>query len=208
MCVMKNFKAFLPFLATIVAFPSCDSGAPQASQDTIQEVLLTRRSIRKYKSEVPSRDTLEMIFKAGIYAPSALNKQPWEVRVVDNPELVKRFKDAIVAANPDAPGDSFRGATVLVFIANDLSNQYSEFDCGLLSENVMLSAHGLGVGSVCLGTPVRLLKAARGDAEVDALMDRLAFSNGYELFMCMGLGYPDETPAVKPRDETKVRFVE
>ena len=205
---MKNFKAFLPFLATIVAFPSCDQSAPQATQNTVQEALLTRRSIRKYKSEVPSRDTLEMIFKAGIYAPSAVNRQPWEARVVDNPELVKRFKDAIVAANPDAPGDSFRGATVLVFIANDISNQYSEFDCGLFSENVMLSAHGLGVGSVCLGTPVRLLNAARGDAEVDDLMDKLAFSNGYQLLMCMGLGYPDETPEVKPRDTSKVRFVD
>ena len=93
----------------------------------------------------------------------------------------------------------------MVFIANDPAYDFSVIDCGLLSENIMLSGWSLGVGSICLGSPVRFLT----DNELcRPLVEKLNFSDGYEFCLCVGLGYADETPAAKSRDKTKVKFIE
>ena len=171
------------------------------------ETIMSRRSIRKYKQIPVSRDTLNVILECGINAPNGQNKQSWEVRVVDNPELLAQMSQAMGDAHPgmEFAKGCFRGAPVMVFIARDLSYDFSAYDCGLLAENVMLSAWSLGVGSICLGSPVRMLT----DNELcKPLVDRLGFSEGYELCLCVGLGYADEAPEAKPRDMGKVAFVE
>jgi hypothetical protein len=66
----------------------------------------------------------------------------------------------------------------------------------------MLSAYSLGVGSVCLGRPLQFLP---NSSEVLSMLD---FSENYEPIICVGLGYPDEDPTPKPRDFSKVRYIE
>ena len=173
------------------------------------ETIMARRSIRKYKDVTVSRDTLNKILECGINAPNGQNKQSWEVRVVDSPTLMAEMSEAMAAGHPDMPGDfargCFRGAPVMVFIARDLSYDFSAYDCGLMAENIMLSAWSMGVGSICLGSPVRFLT----DNDVcKPYVEKLGFSEGYELCLCIGLGYADETPDAKPRDMGKVKFVE
>ena len=98
-----------------------------------------------------------------------------------------------------------RGAPVMTFIARDLNYDFSAYDCGLLAGNVMLAAQSLDVGSICLGSPVRFINDAENSAEILAI---LGFSEGYELCLCVGLGYANETPDAKPRDINKVQFVD
>ena len=93
----------------------------------------------------------------------------------------------------------------MVFIARDSAFPFSAFDCGLMAENMMLSAWSLGVGSVCLASPVRFL--TDNDA-CKPYLEKLGFSEGYELCLCIGLGYADESPEAKPRNMDKVKFVE
>ena len=169
--------------------------------------IMARRSIRNYKQVPVGRDTLNKIMECGINAPNGQNKQSWEVRVVDNPELLAQMSQAMGDAHPgmEFAKGCFRGAPVMVFIARDLSYDFSAYDCGLLAENVMLSAWSLGVGSVCLGSPVRFLT----DNNVcKPYVEKLGFSKGYELCLCVGLGYAAESPEAKPRDKAKVKFVE
>lgn len=170
---------------------------------------MARRSIRKYKAEPVDRETMAKILECGINAPSGQNKQSWEVRVIDNPELMEELKEAMAKGNPDLDPEMvkgcFRGAPTMLFIARDPSYDFSAYDCGLLSQNIMLSACSLGVGSVCLGSPVRFMK---GNEECKPYIDRLGFSEGYEFCLCIGLGYADESPAAKPRDFNKVKFVD
>lgn len=78
-------------------------------------------------------------------------------------------------------------------------------DCGLMGQNMMLAAHSLGLGTCCLGGPVDLLtksEAARPYYEA------LGFSEGYSLKYILAVGWPEEAPDARPRDEGKVRFVE
>ena len=174
--------------------------------NAVIENIMSRRSIRAYKLCTVARDTMQTILECGINAPSGMNRQSWEVRVVDNPETMAEIVQLMAAGNPDVdPGaikGCFRGAPVMVFIANDPAYDFSVIDCGLLSQNIMLSGWSLGVGSVCLGSPVRFLRNA------PEAMSRLGFSEGYTPVICIGMGYPAESPEAKPRNFGKVRFVD
>ena len=191
---------------------SCRQAGDQKETGMKNEVIeniMARRSIRKYKAEPVDRETMAKILECGINAPSGMNRQSWEVRVVDNPELMNEMKEAMAAGHPDMDPQMvkgcFRGAPTMIFIARDLGYDFSAYDCGLLAENIMLSACSLGVGSVCLGSPVRFLT----DNEVcRPYVERLGFSEGYEFCLCIGLGYAEESPEAKPRDISKVKFVD
>lgn len=174
--------------------------------DAVIENIMARRSIRKYKEGPVARETMQTILECGINAPSGQNRQSWEVRVVDNPETMDEIISLMAAGNPAAdPGmikGCFRGCPTMIFIANDPSYDFSVIDCGLLSQNIMLSGHALGVGSVCLGSPVRFLRNA------PEAIAKLGFSEGYTPVICIGMGYPDEASEAKPRDFGKVKFVD
>ena len=177
--------------------------------NAVIETIMSRRSIRNYKQEPVDRQTMEKIIECGINAPNGQNKQSWEVRIVDDPAIMEEMKEAMAKGHPGMDPEMvkgcFRGAPVMAFIARDKSYDFSAYDCGLLAENMMLSAWSLGVGSICLGSPVRFLT---DNEECKPCLERLGFSEGYELCLCVGFGYPNETPAAKPRDRSKVQFVE
>lgn len=189
------------FLAT-----SCSQPA-QTDTNKVVENIMARRSIRKYKAEPVSREILTHIMECGINAPNGQNKQSWEVRIVDNPQLLEEMSQAMADSHQGSEfaKGCFRGAPVMVFIARDLSYDFSAYDCGLMAQNIMLSAWSMGVGSICLGSPVRFLT----DNELcKSYVEKLNFSDGYELALCVGLGYADESPNAKPRDMGKVTFVD
>ena len=203
----------LLFLAVAALMSAACCQTSNSEAEAVDNVIMSRRSIRNYKQIPVSRDTMQVILKAGINAPNGQNRQSWEIRVVDNPDTMSEIKAAMSAANPDVPmaGDSFRNAPVMAFIAADTSYDFSLLDCGMLSENMVLSAWSMGVGSICLGSPVRFLdgsESIRSNPEIRKVMDKLGFSEGYQLVLCVGFGYPLESPDAKPRDESKYRFVD
>ncbi len=217
---MKALKGIIGGLCLCAALGSCAPAAQdtKSSLDTlcidvtsaVKENIMTRRSIRKYKPQPVPRDTMQTILECGINAPNGQNKQSWEVRVVDNPEFINGITEVYKKANPKVAEDPsfknmFRNAPTVVFIARDPSYDFSQIDCGLLSGNMMLSAWSMGIGSCCLGGPVRFMLT---DKEAAPYLERLGFSEGYELTLCIAFGYPDEAPAAKPRDMGKVKFID
>ena len=175
-------------------------------ENAVVENIMTRRSIRQYKDGPVARETMDTILECGINAPSGQNKQSWEIRVVDNPETMAEIIDLMAAGNPDLDKGiikgCFRNAPTMIFIANDPSYDFSVIDCGILSQNIMLSGWSLGVGSVCLGSPIRFLRNA------PEAIAKLGFSSGYTPVICIGMGYPAENPDAKPRDLSKIRYIE
>ena len=213
---MKLNFILLPLLVLTLVGCNPTNNANQSLNDSTQplnneviETIMARRSIRQYHATPVSRDTLMQIMTCGINAANGQNKQSWEVRVVDNPAILSQIQDMMATGNPALPADMvrgcMRGAPVMTFIARDLNYDFSAYDCGLLAGNVMLAAQSLDVGSICLGSPVRFINDAENSAEILAI---LGFSEGYELCLCVGLGYANETPDAKPRDINKVQFVD
>ncbi len=205
--------------AGLLCLSSC-GGQPQQAQpaaesttDTTNQVIETimaRRSVRKYLPQPVNRDTMQVILDCGINAPNGQNKQSWAIRVVDNPEFINGLTEVYKKANPKVADDPnfrnmFRNAPTVVFLANDTTYDFSQVDCGLMGENMILSAWSMGIGSCCLGSPIRFMKTAPGAAEY---LKRLNIPEGYDLLYCIAFGYPDESPAAKPRDASKVMFVE
>lgn len=208
---MKTFNILSAAILLLVASACCQNQAQSSgnNSDAVIENIMARRSIRKYKPTPVGRDTMNVILECGINAPNGQNRQSWEVRVVDSPALMDEIKEAMAQGHPDmepkAVKGCFRNAPVMVFIARDPSYDFSAYDCGLLAENMMLSAWSLGVGSICLGSPVRFL--TDNDA-CRPVLEKLGFSAGYELCLCVGFGYADEAPEAKQRNPEKVKFVE
>lgn len=216
---MKALKGIIGGLCLCAALGSC---APTAQNnettDTltvdmapiVKENIMTRRSIRKYQPQAVGRDTMQTILECGINAPNGQNKQSWEVRVVDNPDFINGLTEIYKKENPQVANDPgfknmFRNAPTVVFIANDGAYDFSQVDCGLLAGNMMLSAWSMGIGSCCLGGPARFMTTSPAAAEY---LKKLDFPEGYKLLLCIAFGYPDETPAAKPRNAAKVRFVD
>lgn len=185
----------------------CEAVAKEKNE--VIDGIMARRSIRKYKDLPVERQVLDAIMECGINAPNGMNKQSWEVRVVDQPEVMQEIKkvlcDAYTEREPEQVTGCFRGAPVMVFIARDKGYDFSAYDCGLMAGNMVLSATSMGVGSICLGSPVRMIN---DNPACTSILERLNFSEGYELCLCVGLGYADEKPEAKPRDKEKVKYVE
>lgn len=204
-------------MAALVAMTlaSCTGGASGEQKEAavqqkneVIETIMSRRSIRQYKDMPVERTKMDTILMCGINAPNGMNRQSWEIRVVGK-EYIDGVTKLYVEENPDAAKDPsfkniFRNAPVAVLVAADTEYELSQIDCGLLGENMMLSAWSMGIGSCCLGSPVRFLKSETAKE----FYDKLQFSDGYELVYAIGFGYPDEAPAEKPRDAQKIKYVD
>lgn len=173
------------------------------------ETIMARRSVRMYKDMPVERCKLQKIVECGINAPSGMNKQPWQVRVVDSREYIDGITGVFRKANPRMADDAsfknmFRNAPAVIFIASPADGS-GQLDCGLLGENMILAAQSMGLGTCCLGGPVAFMN---GNADAKPYVERLNLPEGYTLLYAIAVGYPDEKPEAKPRDVAKVQFVE
>ncbi len=210
-------KSLLSIFSIAAFLVSCNGNgeskdaAPETAdngKNVVVETIMSRRSVRDYLPQAVNRDTMNIITKCGINAPNAMNAQSWEVRIVDNPDLINEMTQAFVKENPKPASDPkfknmFRNAPTVAFIAASEGN-YSLIDCGLLSENMILAAWSMGIGSCCLGGPVAFINSPEGKE----YLDKLGFSEDHKLVLAIGFGYPAEQPDAKPRDESKVKFID
>ena len=208
-------KKVLYSLIAMIALASCTTQPEKTvdgknDYDVMEKVIMSRRSVRHYTDSLINRDTLNEILKCGINAPNGKNRQSYEIRVVDNPKLLSEITEAIVKDDPSSvpvngAKNVFVGATCVIFIANDTTYDMSQIDCGLLGENMILSAWSMGIGSCCLGGPTRFMTSTPAAAEY---LKKLDIPEGYQLLYCIAFGYPDETPTAKPRNAAKVKFID
>jgi nitroreductase len=171
--------------------------------------IMARRSIRKYLDKPVEHAKLEIVVRAGINAPSGVNRQPWIVRVVEDHKLIADVTEVYKQANAEMVKrdkdfkNMFRNAPNLICVCTP-ANGGGELDAGLLGENMMLAAQSIGLGTCCLGGPVRFLLS---NDKCKFFIDRLDIPEGYKLNYILAIGYPDEQPDAKPRDASKVKFI-
>lgn len=111
--------------------------------------ILNRRSIRQYTDQPIKETDIEMLLKAAMAAPSAGNQQPWHFVVIKDPEVKKR----ILEFHPYA--QMLLQAPLAIAICADLALErftgYWVQDCAAATQNILVAAHGLGLGAVWLG---------------------------------------------------------
>lgn len=112
------------------------------------ENMKTRRSIRKYKSQMVSKDLIAKVMEAGSYAATGMNKQSPIIVAVTK----KETRDKIAQVNAKIGGwqegfDPFYGAPVILIVLADAERATAVNDGSLVLGNMMLAAHELGLGS-------------------------------------------------------------
>ena len=191
---------------------AASKGCALSDSAVVVNTIMARRSIRQYQPEAVRRDQMDVILDCGIHAPSAMNRQPWALRVADNPEFLNACTATWKETLPDdrraaVEADStfrnmFRNAPTVVFIG--APENWGDLDCGLLGENMMLAAQSMGIGSCCLGGLIGFMNS---DAAAD-YRKRIDFPEGYRLVYAIAFGYPAESPEAKPRDASVIRYID
>lgn len=155
--------------------------------------ILKRRSIRRYKSESLAEGALKAILEAAMSAPTANNTRNWEFVVLRD----EAQKQALAEVHPY--GKMATQAAVVIVVLGDPANKYMDQEAGAQTQNIMLAASSLGLGSVWLG-----LKDAERQAGVRRV---LGLPEGRIAVSAIPIGVPDEEkPGRTQYDETKVRY--
>lgn len=204
----------LTTLTATLSLSSCqnENTTMKHSDTPVIDAIMARRSIRQYKETPVPRELLQQIAECGVNAPNAMNKQEWEVRILDDAnymnevtELMKQEMPQFV--NSDAPGfrNAFRNAMALIAVAcPDDELGMTLINVGLMGENMCLAAQELGLGTCVMAAPSIFMNASES---AKPYLEKLGFTPGYKLRYFLAVGYPDETPAAKPRDLSKIKFV-
>lgn len=164
--------------------------------------LIERRSWRSYKAEQIKDEELNLILKAGEYAPTGMGKQSPIMVVIQNKDVISKLSK-LNAKIMGATSDPFYGApTVIVVLADKNIGTYKE-DGSLVLGNLMNAAHSLGIGSCWI-------HRAREEFETDEGKELLKEWNIPDNYVGIGhciLGYPEKVGETKPRKEDYIRFV-
>ena len=135
------------FLAVLLSFFALFGGEKMNNETT--KTIFSRKSVRNYVETTLSQETLEFLVRAGMAAPSAMDRRPWEFIIINDKNVVKKLNDAL----PHAKMAEKAGQAIVV--AGNIEKQaggkdatFWIMDCSAAAENILLAAESLGLGAV------------------------------------------------------------
>lgn len=176
------------------------------------ECIRTRRSIRKFKEEAVSHDTIDAIVAASAMAPSWKNTQISRYNIIENKSILDNIADNCVL-NFEYNQKTIKRAPQLVVVSiiekrcgyekdgsfsTSKEDRWEMFDAGIASQTFCLAAHDMGVGTVILGI-----------FDEDKVAKAINLPEGQKVAALIAIGYPDqecEAPKRKTTDEL-VRYL-
>ena len=166
----------------------------------VKEVLLKRRSVRKFTEEPVSDEMINELLHAAMSGPSACNKRPWEFYVVTNEDKLKELKSASMFTKISAK--------LVIIVCGNLSNalpkQMAEYwiqDCSAATENILLRVTDLGLGAVWCG--IHPQKRA-----IEKVKKILGIPEKQIPLNIIFIGHPGEIPEARDQfDEKKVHYI-
>lgn len=183
----------LVFLSYKLAVTGNDKGKAQDSSEVVLITILKRTSIRSYENKTVEKEKIEKLLRAGMAAPTAMNKQPWHFVVITDKGQLQKLSEA----NPYAAMAA--KAPLAIVVCGDMNKAADgnarEFwiqDCSAATENILLAATGMGLGAVWTGTYPSKERCA-DVAKVLGLPESLIPLN------TIVIGYPDAD--VSPKDK-------
>lgn len=152
------------------------------------EAICSRRSIRKWRNEVPREEAIRKCIEAALFAPSAHNSQPWKYLIVRNRDLIKKLSETQFYTK------FLENAPIAIVCLADEKRSPGHWveDVSLSVMLLMLEAHELGLGT-CWGAVYQPGSQTREDY----VRNLLNISSEYRVLCILGIGYPDETPSPK-----------
>lgn len=163
------------------------------------ESIISRRSIRSFSKDVPSKELVMKVVEAGRRAPSGMNTQLWHFTVVLSREKIREIGRFVL----DSDSSICYEAPVFIMVSSKKDNPYAEEDTSCALTNMMQAAHALGLGSVWIN-------AINKRDEKASSMTAFSVPSGYRVYGCLALGYAEGSVKerdLKPLSET-VSFIE
>lgn len=167
------------------------------------EDLMSRRSIRRYRSEPVPGALLETVLRAGTCAPSGMNRQSPIIVAVRRREDIERMS-RLNAEIMGTDSDPFFGAPVVLVVLADAKSPHAVQDGSLVMGNLMNAAHALGLGSCWVNRARELFDMPEGKA----LLEKWGVEGEYIGVGNCIVGWPDEAPAMKPRKEKYIYYID
>ena len=181
---------------------------------TVTEAIYGRRAVRSYTPQKVDEATVRSLLRAAVQAPSAMNLQPWLFGVVQDAARLARWSErakalllvqaerepktkqyAALLSEPSF--NIFYDASTLVVIGARERAIYTEADCWLAAENLMLAACDAGLGTCCIGFAIPLLNTPEVKAELALPPKGIAVA-------AIIVGHPAAVPPPSPRAEPEV----
>jgi nitroreductase len=138
-----------------------------------------RRSVRRFAKKAIPKETLEILMKSAMAAPSGNNTQPWEFVIVRDPKI----KEEISRVHPWVGMADEAGAAIIIL--GDRGSEWWKEDCAAATENLLLAAANLGLGTVWCGINPEQAKTVRKILKIPEKM---------EVLCIVPIGYPAESP--------------
>ena len=183
--------------------------------EVIQNIL-NRRSIRVYSEEQIKNEDLDLILRAGQFAPSGCNMQSWHFTVVQNKDIINKLntetKEELLKCENEyfqnfAKNENynvFYNAPTTIVISGEKSALTPDVDCSAATENMMLAAESLNIGTCWIGLVTFLFKGN----QVQEYCKMLEIPDGFEPYYAITLGYKKyPNPKPQPRRENTVNYI-
>jgi len=178
----------------------------------VLEAIKERNSCRNFSCEPISDSQIDALVRAALAAPSGMNLQPWHVIVVTDKalltemdnyamEMLKAQNEAVYQRMADRGGTVFYNAPCLIVIAK--AHDSADTDCGIMSQNIALAAHSMGLGNVICGIARVIFDGAKGSE----FAKRIQIPEGYKfgLSVCVGTAISGKEP--HELDMQKVTYI-
>jgi len=140
---MRKITALFLILSAMITL----SGGEKMNET--MKTIFARKSVRNYNESTIPKETLELLVKAGMAAPTARDKRPWEFIIITDKAVLKKLTDAL----PYAKMGEKAGHGIVV--AGDMEKQnggtdspYWIMDCSAAVQNILLAAESIGLGAV------------------------------------------------------------
>ena len=180
----------------------------------LKEAIYNRRSVRDYTDEPVAKQVVDGLLQAATQAPSAMNEQPWEFVVIQDKPLLRSYSDrakalcvermssesslAELKGMLDDPAfNIFYNSGTLIVICAKPVGQHPDWDCCFAGQNLMLAAHGLGLGTCPIGLAWPLFE--REDIKSD-----LQIPAGYAAVLPIIVGHPKEPVKAVTKNPPKI----
>ena len=167
--------------------------------------MLERRSIRKFKPEVPKKEDLEQIIEAGLYAANGMGRQAAIVVAVTKREIIEKLSKVNAEIWGKEGIDPFYGAPAILIVLAEKDWRNAAYDGSLVIGNLMLAAHSLGLGSIWINR-------AKQEFEMEewkAWLKSIGVEGEWEGVGHCAVGYIDgDIPKAAPRKANRVFWAE
>ena len=192
---MKKWNTFYLVLVVVLAIvilkTSC-MGDQKQDETTLKskavlENIAERKSVRKYLNKSVEEDKIDAMVKAGMAAPSGMDRRPWEFVVVTDREAL----DSMAAKLPYAK--MLTNAPLAIVVCGDTTrSSYWYLDCSAATQNVLLAAEALGLGAVWTA-------AYPYEDRIDVVRQNTGLPENIVPLCVIPIGYPDGPQKAKDK---------